>query len=131
MRERHQTTLPPLTYLLNSRMDDTEGPEILAAPKEVADFGSARFYDDFYSDELEPFEWYHPYAMIRGIIRRYASEEEAILNLGCGNSRMTEDMVEDGYERITSVDFSRICIDQMQEKYAGVLPDTCKFIQVR
>ena len=36
---------------------------------------------------------------------------------GCGNSRLTEDMFEDGYTTITNVDVSRVVIDQMLEKY--------------
>ena len=113
-------------------MGDTgaeEVPDILAAPKEVADYQSLRWWDDFYETEIEPFEWYHPYPMIRGVIRRYVSEEELILHIGCGNSRLTEDMVEDGYTLLTSIDFSRVVIEQMQKKYVAVLPETCNFIQ--
>lgn len=40
-----------------------------------------------------------------------------ILMAGAGNSRLTEDMLEDGYQTITNVDISQVCIDQMVEKY--------------
>jgi len=36
---------------------------------------------------------------------------------GCGNSRLTEDMFEDGYTSITNVDVSRVVVDQMMERY--------------
>ena len=36
---------------------------------------------------------------------------------GCGNSRLTEDMFEDGYTSITNIDISRVCIEQMVERY--------------
>mmetsp|Transcript_16397 Transcript_16397/g.55722 ORF Transcript_16397/g.55722 Transcript_16397/m.55722 type:complete len:165 (-) Transcript_16397:298-792(-) len=36
---------------------------------------------------------------------------------GCGNSRMTEDMFEDGFSSITNIDISRVVIDQMIERY--------------
>ena len=67
--------------------DRPKTPEILAEPAAVADYHQVRFWDDFYEAEREPFEWYHPYAMIRGIVRRFASEEDKILQIGCGNSR--------------------------------------------
>jgi len=43
--------------------------------------------------------------------------EDVILMAGSGNSRLTEDMFEDGYSTITNVDVSRVVIDQMIEKY--------------
>lgn len=43
--------------------------------------------------------------------------EDVILMSGCGNSRLTEDMFEDGYTSITNIDISRVCIEQMVERY--------------
>lgn len=36
---------------------------------------------------------------------------------GCGNSRLTEEMFEDGYTNVTNIDVSRVVIDQMIERY--------------
>lgn len=36
---------------------------------------------------------------------------------GCGNSRLTEIMFEDGYTTITNIDASRVVVDQMIENY--------------
>ena len=36
---------------------------------------------------------------------------------GCGNSRLSEDLYEDGYGSIANMDISRVVIDQMTEKY--------------
>ena len=33
---------------------------------------------------------------MRDFINQYVKREDAILNVGCGNSRLTEDMFEDG-----------------------------------
>ena len=32
---------------------------------------------------------------------------------GCGNSRLSEEMYEDGYRSITNIDISRVVVDQM------------------
>ena len=84
--------------------------------KAVADYYSVRFWDDFYKAETEPFEWYHPYAMIRGIIRRFAAEDDLVIHLGCGNSRLCEDMVNDGYNNIMNIDFSPVVTEQVSTK---------------
>eukprot|EP00971_Amphidinium_carterae_P160801 3188215-Amphidinium_carterae.2 len=38
----------------------------------------------------------------------------AILNAGCGNSRLPAELVQDGYDNITSVDISSTVISKMQ-----------------
>ena len=51
------------------------------------------------------------------MVNQYVKREDLILMAGCGNSRMTEEMFEDGYTSITNVDVSRVVIDQMVERY--------------
>ena len=41
-------------------------------------------------------DWYQRYSGIRDFINQYVKREDTILNVGCGNSRLTEDMFEDG-----------------------------------
>ena len=43
--------------------------------------------------------------------------------LGCGNSKMSEEMFEDGYRNITNVDISFTVIKQMQELYKEKYPE--------
>lgn len=40
-----------------------------------------------------------------------------VLMLGCGNSTMSFDMVDDGYSQVVNLDFSEVLIDQMRAKY--------------
>eukprot|EP00933_Yihiella_yeosuensis_P030925 TRINITY_DN24472_c0_g1_i2.p1 TRINITY_DN24472_c0_g1~~TRINITY_DN24472_c0_g1_i2.p1 ORF type:complete len:292 (+),score=69.14 TRINITY_DN24472_c0_g1_i2:37-876(+) len=42
------------------------------------------------------------------------------LNLGCGNSRLAEELNNDGYQDVLSVDIAHTVIDKMKKKYAGV-----------
>lgn len=37
--------------------------------------------------------------------------------VGCGNSRLSEDMYEDSFTTITSIDVSRVVVDQMIARY--------------
>ena len=46
----------------------------------------------------------------------------SILDIGCGNSKLSEDLYEDGYNNLTSVDISGIVIGQMQEYYKEKIP---------
>ena len=87
-------------------------------------------------------DWYQRYSGVRDFINQYVKREDTILNVGCGNSRLTEDMFEDGdvfflspfnilatlpilspwliflgYSSITNIDISRVVIEQMMERY--------------
>ena len=35
------------------------------AYEETANYGKAAFWDDRYANDLEPFEWYYPYAIFK------------------------------------------------------------------
>eukprot|EP00359_Climacostomum_virens_P001159 CAMPEP_0204897032 /NCGR_PEP_ID=MMETSP1397-20131031/508_1 /ASSEMBLY_ACC=CAM_ASM_000891 /TAXON_ID=49980 /ORGANISM="Climacostomum Climacostomum virens, Strain Stock W-24" /LENGTH=163 /DNA_ID=CAMNT_0052064731 /DNA_START=1381 /DNA_END=1872 /DNA_ORIENTATION=+ len=42
-----------------------------------------------------------------------------ILNVGCGNSRLSEEMLDDGFQNIMNIDFSQTVIQFMAKKNAG------------
>lgn len=48
-------------------------------------------------------------------------KDDNILMVGCGNSRLTEDMFDDGFTTLTNVDVSRVVIEQMvaRNRYAA------------
>ena len=50
------------------------------------------------------------------------TKNDKILNLGCGNSRLGEDLSEEGYEDITNIDFSAKVISIMEEKCKAKFP---------
>ena len=45
-----------------------------------------------------------------------------ILVVGCGNSKMSEGMIDDGFQNIMNIDFSKNVIDKMTEHYAEKMP---------
>ena len=44
----------------------------------------------------EPFDWYQRYSGLKDIVGQYIKKTDHMLMSGCGNSRLTEDMFEDG-----------------------------------
>ena len=47
---------------------------------------------------------------------------DKILNIGCGNSKLSADLSEEGYEDITNIDFSTKVIAIMEEKCKAKFP---------
>ena len=56
---------------------------------------------------------------LKELIAKYVKQSDRVLNIGCGNSRLSEEMYEDGYKHIVNIDFSPICIAAMKDKYKG------------
>lgn len=83
----------------------------------MAQYGKTTYWDERYTKDPEPFDWYQRYSGIKDLIAQYVKKADNILMAGSGNSRLSEDMYDDGYTTIANVDISRVVIDQMIEKY--------------
>ena len=78
----------------------------------MAQYGKSDYWQTRYEKDPEPFDWLQRYAKLRGIINAAIPRSAAVLVPGCGNSRMSEDMVDDGYDGgIANIDISRAVID--------------------
>jgi len=53
----------------------------------------------------------------------YFNKDSKILNVGCGNSRLSEEMFDEGYQNITNIDISQVVIKVMIEKYKDKGPN--------
>ena len=65
----------------------------------------------------DPFDWYQKYfenPNLKGTLNKYIPKTAAILVPGCGTSRLSEEMLADGYTGgIANIDISRTAIDLM------------------
>lgn len=50
-------------------------------------------------------------------------KSDKILNVGCGNSRLSEEMYEEGYQNITNIDISHTCVRYMEDKLKTKCPN--------
>jgi len=84
-----------------------------------AQYGEDTYWNDRYTECKAPFEWYQPYATLEPIIKRHISSEALVLNVGCGNSRLSADMHTNGIVNITNIDISQTVIDAMKEEFSA------------
>lgn len=57
------------------------------------------------------------YSGLKDTVSQYIRKDDKILMAGCGNSRLTEEMFDEGYSTITNIDVSSVVIDQMMSRY--------------
>lgn len=88
------------------------------------------YWDSRYTDE-ECYEWFKDYTSFRDLIRKYVKPRDKILMLGCGNSSLSADMYNDGFQNIINVDYSEVCIHNMQEKHKNLSGMLWKIMDIR
>lgn len=82
------------------------------------EYAQNQFWDDRYKEHKGHFDWYVSWPQLREYLT--ASEEfllpknARILMVGCGNSRLSEQMYEAGYENVLSIDISETIVSRMQ-----------------
>jgi 2-polyprenyl-3-methyl-5-hydroxy-6-metoxy-1,4-benzoquinol methylase len=50
------------------------------------------------------------------LLEQFVKKDDLILNLGCGNGILHEDMYDVGYTDILNIDISSVVIGQMEER---------------
>ncbi|XP_067893889.1 eEF1A lysine and N-terminal methyltransferase isoform X1 [Heterodontus francisci] len=92
-------------------------------PKSSKEFSSAEYWETFFKKRgASAFEWYGTYVDHCAVLHRYIKPKDKVLVVGCGNSELSEQMYDVGYQGITNIDISEVVIDQMKERNATRRP---------
>jgi SAM-dependent methyltransferase len=74
------------------------------------DFSCVEYWNGRYQTDKAPFEWYRPWSEIKPLLRSYVVFSGTALNVGCGTSSMSTDLLGDGFTKVYSIDFSDVVI---------------------
>ncbi|ODN06253.1 Endothelin-converting enzyme 2 [Orchesella cincta] len=80
------------------------------------DYLDVNYWNKRYEQESE-FDWCKDYEMLKPLLNSNINRNDSILMLGCGNSRLSSSMYEDGYHSITNIDFSSTVIENMAKEF--------------
>ncbi|XP_078074203.1 eEF1A lysine and N-terminal methyltransferase isoform X2 [Mustelus asterias] len=98
-------------------------------PKSSKEFSSAEYWETFFKKRQSAFEWYGTYMDHCAVLHKYIKPKDKVLVVGCGNSELSEQMYDVGYQGITNIDISQVVIDKMKERNATHRP-TMVFMQM-
>uniref|UniRef100_A0AAV1U7T6 Methyltransferase type 11 domain-containing protein n=1 Tax=Peronospora matthiolae TaxID=2874970 RepID=A0AAV1U7T6_9STRA len=87
----------------------------------MAQYGKATYWDERYTRDAEQFDWYQRYAGLQELLNQYIKKTDHVLMAGAGNSRLSEEMVTDGYQKLLNVDISDVVVKQMATKYEDLV----------
>ncbi|XP_075421110.1 eEF1A lysine and N-terminal methyltransferase [Tenrec ecaudatus] len=92
-------------------------------PKSSKEFGSVDYWEKFFQVRgKKAFEWYGTYLELCGLLHKYIKPREKVLVIGCGNSELSEQLYDVGYQDIVNIDISEVVIKQMKEHNASRRP---------
>lgn len=77
------------------------------------------YWNSRYENTLKDgsFEWFLPFQQIKPMLSKYITSSGIALNVGCGNSEMSADLLSTSINKVISIDFSDVVITQMRAKY--------------
>jgi len=81
-------------------------------------YGDYQYWNDRYTKDPELFDWYQRYSGLKGILNENIPKKlEPVLMVGCGNSRLSEEMIGDGYStNFINIDISSVVIESMKKR---------------
>ena len=94
-------------------------------PRSVDEFRDVHYWDKFFKKRGRDgtFEWYGEYSDLCGVLHKYCKAPHRTLVVGCGNSRLSEDLYDVGYRSLVNIDISEVAMRQMSERNAQRRPD--------
>ncbi|KAL6654811.1 hypothetical protein ACP70R_008276 [Stipagrostis hirtigluma subsp. patula] len=95
-----------------------------AAADDVAPRAASGYLDPSYWDERfgkeEHYEWFKDFSHFRHLLAPLLSPSLSVLEVGCGNSRLAEELLREGVAGgITCVDLSPVAVQRMRDRLAA------------
>ena len=86
-------------------------------PRTHSEFQAKEYWDSFFSKRSKAFEWYGEYTNLCHVLHKYLKPSSHLLVVGCGNSKLSEELYDAGFQTIdNNIDISDIVIQQMSAK---------------
>lgn len=73
------------------------------------------YWDQRFAHE-EHYEWFKDYSHFRHLIQQHVKPVSSVLEVGCGNSQLCEELYKDGITDITCIDLSAVAVEKMQKR---------------
>ncbi|XP_021813434.1 methyltransferase-like protein 13 [Prunus avium] len=100
---------------MGTRQDPNGTHKNGGGPSTALAYLDPKYWDERFSTE-EHYEWLKDYSHFRHLIQTHITPNSSVLELGCGNSQLCEELYKDGVTEITCIDLSAVAVENMQKK---------------
>eukprot|EP00744_Colponema_vietnamica_P006587 GILI01009551.1.p1 GENE.GILI01009551.1~~GILI01009551.1.p1 ORF type:complete len:225 (+),score=68.14 GILI01009551.1:68-742(+) len=83
----------------------------------MPEYGKSDYWDERYKANDTTFDWFVSYEPLKDLIQSIVRHDHKVLVVGCGNSRLSPQLYDNGYHTITNIDISEVVIQQMKTRY--------------
>jgi len=117
-------TLEMVLVMLKTEQDRMRRTKVDLSPDDNTAYATKQYWDQRYEQETgEFYDWFKGWVDLKPVLEDQLNPSHRVLMLGCGNSKLSEDMYHDGFKNIVNNDFSETVISSMQAKYKETAPE--------
>ena len=84
---------------------------------ETVGYSKKSFWNERFEKTESNFDWYADWEQLGKYFKEFLKEEDKILMVGCGNSKMSSQMYNSHFKNITNIDISDVVITKMQKQF--------------
>ena len=99
---------------MNNIFDDSDYDN---EEEEPPNFGLKDYWDKRYIEDEPNYDWFFSWSQVSSLLAKYIENKEETLVLGCGNSTMSKELIDDGFNFVYSIDISPVVVEKMQKMY--------------
>ncbi|KAI5661004.1 hypothetical protein M9H77_20327 [Catharanthus roseus] len=92
---------------------ESQKPDVL--PLSASAYLDPQYWDERFAQE-DHYEWFKDYTHFRHLILQHMKPHSSVLELGCGNSQLCEELYKDGITELTCIDLSAVAVEKMKRK---------------
>lgn len=78
------------------------------------------YWEERYKKDKEVYEWYQKWDQLKFILIPEFLNRDSALDIGCGNSRIPFELVNEGFQKVVGMDISKTVIDQNKQRHSNI-----------
>lgn len=98
--------------------EDTELENIIGRPP--PSYFLPEYWEERYKKDKEIYDWYQKWDQLKYILVPEFLNRDSSLDIGCGNSTIPLELVNEGFQKVVGMDISKTVIDQNKQRYSDV-----------
>ncbi|KAJ9561006.1 hypothetical protein OSB04_006166 [Centaurea solstitialis] len=93
----------------------SEAKRATVGPPSVLAYLDPNYWNDRFTSE-DHYEWLKDYSHFRHLIQQHITPTSSVLELGCGNSQLCDELYKEGITNLTCIDLSSVAVLKMQAR---------------